>query len=140
MLVLMRDGSTVTQAVTVTVVPAAPDNPLEGTSWTVIGYNNGAGALVSVLADTNLTANFDATQVSGSSGCNEYTGPYWVSGSNIAAGPFAGGMMFCAAPPGIMDQEAQFLAAMQSAVTWSISGNVLELRTASGASAVTMTR
>ncbi len=32
-----------------------------------------------------------------------------------------------------MEQEAQFLAALTTAATWSISGNDLELRTADGA-------
>ena len=42
-------------------------------------------------------------------------------------------MMACEDPAGIMDQEQQYLAALQTAATYQIEGNVLELRTADGA-------
>ena len=38
--------------------------------------------------------------------------------------------MFCTEPEGVMDQEAEFLGALQSAATFRITGNMLELRTA----------
>jgi heat shock protein HslJ len=44
-------------------------------------------------------------------------------------------MMACDQPEGVMDQEAQYLAALQSAATYSIEGNRLELRTADDAMA-----
>jgi heat shock protein HslJ len=37
--------------------------------------------------------------------------------------------MACNDPAGVMDQEAQYLAALQSAATYQIEGNVLQLRT-----------
>ena len=45
-------------------------------------------------------------------------------------------MMFCAEPEGVMDQEAQYLAALETAATYTISADRLELRTADGALAV----
>jgi heat shock protein HslJ len=48
--------------------------------------------------------------------------------------------MYCAEPEGIMDQEAQFLAALKSAATFRIDGNTLEMRSAAGAIAVIATR
>ena len=38
-------------------------------------------------------------------------------------------MMMCSEPEGVMDQEAQYLAALQSAAKYQIEGNVLQLRT-----------
>jgi heat shock protein HslJ len=139
MLVLKRDGTTVTLQVTITVIPAAPQNPLAGTSWQVSSYNNGTGAVVSVLGGTTLTAAFDQSQISGNGGCNAYSGPYWVSGANIAIGPLAANQMMCG-EAAVMDQEQQFLAALQSAATYQLDGNRLELRRADGALAVSLVR
>jgi heat shock protein HslJ len=42
-------------------------------------------------------------------------------------------MKMCNDPEGVMDQESQFLAALESAATYKIEGTRLELRTADGA-------
>lgn len=112
----------------------AQSQALAGTNWEVIGYNNGKEAVTSVLLDTKITASFDnAGNLSGNAGCNQYSGPYTTTGSQIKIGPLTSTMMTCSDPEGIMDQEAQYLAAMQSAATYLVNGNGLELRTADGA-------
>lgn len=110
---------------------------LAGTSWEVIGYNNGKQAVTSALAGTTLTADFgrDGT-LSGNSGCNTYNGPYTVDGNQITIGPLSSTMMACSDPAGVMEQEAQYLAALGTAATYQIEGTVLELRTKDGALAV----
>jgi heat shock protein HslJ len=46
------------------------------THWIVVEYNNGAQAVIRVLAGTKLTANLDtAGHISGFAGCNDYGGP-----------------------------------------------------------------
>ena len=47
---------------------------------------------------------------------------------------------FCESPSGVMEQESEYLTALQSAATYRIDGNRLEMRTSSGALAVQMTR
>ena len=59
MLVLMRDGTTTIQQVTITVIPAAPADPLAGTSWQASAYSNGTGGVVSVIGGTVVTTAFD---------------------------------------------------------------------------------
>ena len=112
----------------------ATSQDLAGTSWQVIGYNNGKQAVTSVIAGTEMYIDFgkDGT-VSGGAGCNTFSGPYTVNGNQITIGPLASTMMACGDPPGIMDQEQQFLAALGTAATYQIEGNVLELRTSDGA-------
>jgi heat shock protein HslJ len=140
MLVLLRNGQTVVQSVTIEVVPA-PQDPLAGTSWEVVSYNNGQEAVVSVIVDTRITANFGQDgQVTGNAGCNDYFGPYQTDGSAISIGPVGMSAMACAEPEGVMQQENEYLAALQSATTYRIDGNRLELRSASGAIAVTFIR
>jgi len=108
----------------------AQTQDLAGTSWEAVNYNNGKQAVVGVITDTTLTADFgkDGT-LSGKAGCNTYSGGYKTNGNQITIGPLASTMMACDQPAGVMDQETQYLAALQSAATYQIEGNVLELRT-----------
>ena len=119
----------------------AQSQDLAGTDWNVIGYNNGKQAVVGVLNGSTLTASFgkDGT-LSGNSGCNTFSGPYKLDGNQIGIGPLASTMMMCSDPAGVMDQETQYLAALQSAATYQIEGDVLELRTKDGALAVDFSR
>lgn len=113
---------------------AAETVSLPGTAWDVINYNNGNEAVVSVILGSSLTAVFDEDgTLSGSAGCNNYTTSYEIDGDNITIGPAATTRMFCETPEGIMDQEAQYLAALETAATYSIDGERMEMRTADGA-------
>ena len=119
----------------------AETQDLAGTEWNVIGYNNGKQAVVSVINGTTLTASFGKDgNLSGNAGCNTYSGTYTVNGNQVTIGPLASTMMFCEDPAGTMDQEAQYLAALQTAATYQIENNVLELRTTDGALAANFTK
>ena len=76
--------------------------------------------------------------VAGSSGCNGYSGPYTLGvGRTITVGELAGTLVLCSAPDGIMDQESGYLAALQSATSFTNDGAVLTLFNAQGQQAVT---
>jgi len=108
----------------------AQSQDLAGTNWEVTAYNNGKQAVIGVLEGTTLTASFGKDgALSGNSGCNDFNGPYKVDGDQITIGPLASTMKMCSDPVGVMDQEAQYLAALQSAAKYQIEGNVLQLRT-----------
>ncbi len=117
---------------------AAQPSALAGTSWVVTVYNNGREAAVGPLPETELTAAFDAEgRVSGSAGCNSYTASFTTTpDGGISIGPAASTRKFCSAPEGIMDQETAFLAALASAATYQVRGDMLEMRTADDAIAV----
>jgi heat shock protein HslJ len=116
----------------------APTDPLAG-AWTVTGYNNGAQAVVSPIAGTDLTVEFGpAGQVAGNSGCNSYSGPFTLDGSNLTVGPLASTMMACA--DDVMAQETQFLTALQTPTTVEVSGPVVTLRAANGETQLTLAR
>jgi para-nitrobenzyl esterase len=111
---------------------------LVGTSWTATGYNNGQAAVVSLIAETEITANFGADgQLTGSAGCNTYTAPYQTEGNSITIGPAATTRKACHQPEGVMAQETQYLAALSTAAMYQLRGDTLELRTADGALAAT---
>ena len=135
MRVQMRDGSVVFRQVTVNVASVA--DPLAGTRWEVVNYNNGRDALVTPLLDTRLTMEFGTNgSLTGNSGCNSYTTSYQVNGSSITIGLPGGTQMLCESPEGVMEQEAEFLAALQSASAFTINGSRLEMRTAGGQNAI----
>jgi heat shock protein HslJ len=119
----------------------AQSQDLSGTSWEVTGYNNGKQAVIGTLAGTNLTADFGKDgNLSGNAGCNTYSGAYKVNGDQITIGPLVSTMMACSEPEGVMEQETQYLAALQSAATYQIEGNVLQLRTKEDALAAIFNR
>lgn len=114
---------------TVEVAPA-----LAGSKWDVISFNNGNQAVVSLILGTEITAQFgeDGT-LSGFGGCNSYSTMYEADGENITIELAAATMMFCESPEGVMEQEAQYLAALSTAVTYRIDGPQMEMRDADGA-------
>ncbi len=119
---------------------APQSQQLAGTNWHVTGYNNGKQAVVSVLRDTTLTLAFaDGGKVSGSAGCNNFMGTYQASGSSLSFGPAAATRRMCA-QQGVMEQEQQFLRALETVATVSHEGDRLELRRADGALAVSLAK
>jgi heat shock protein HslJ len=56
-----------------------------------------------------------------------------LDGAGITIGPLATTRKLCPEPAGVMDQEAQYLAALQNSEVWAISNTRLELRDAGGA-------
>jgi len=116
---------------------AAQPSTLAGTAWQVSGYNNGKQAVVSVITGTQLTMEFLADgKLRGSGGCNNFNGSFTAEGNRLSIGRVASTRMACAQPEGRMAQEAAFLAALESAATARREADRLELRTASGALAV----
>jgi heat shock protein HslJ len=114
---------------------------LADTSWQVTGYNNGRQAVVSVLAGTALSLEFAGPdRLAGSAGCNRFQGGYTQSKRELQILPPAATRRLCAAPAGIMEQEAAFLAALQTATRLRLDGNRLELRTATDSLAIAATR
>ncbi len=116
-------------------------NDLAGTAWEVTGYNNGRQAVVSVTAGSRLTLQFGADgRVSGSAGCNRFTGPYTSSADRVAIGKLAATRKVCNQPRNVMEQEDAFLKALSSAAAVRVDANRLELRTGGDAIAVVAAR
>ena len=119
----------------------AQSRSLAGTSWKVTGFNNGRQAVVSTITGTELTLAFSADgRYSGSAGCNTFNGAVTVQGERVAFGPAAATRRMCPQPAGVMEQEQQYLKALQTAATARFEGERLELRTADGALAATLAK
>jgi heat shock protein HslJ len=105
---------------------------LADTRWTVTGYNNGKGGVVSVAAGTSLSLEFDAAgAVSGSAGCNRFRGSYTEFDGTVEFGPLAASRKMC--QDEVMEQEAMFLEALPRGTTLRFEADRLELRNEDGA-------
>ena len=129
-----------------TTQPDAVVPELVGTSWRVVLYAI-PGSMTNRWPGTELTARFgDDGMVSGSTGCNEYgatfavEGPYdeFVEGQRdaddgqvIRFGPFTRTERACA-DSDHMDQEAEFVDALEQVGRWVIARGNLNLRTPDG--------
>lgn len=109
---------------------------LAGTSWQATGINNGKEAVVSQAGTEKVTAAFgDDGTISGSGGCNTYSGSFTTSGTDgIAIGAIAATAMACPEPA--MEIEQMYFTALANAATYQIEGNTLTLRDANGATQV----
>jgi heat shock protein HslJ len=115
---------------------------LAGSLWLVTGLNNGRQAVVSPLAGTTLSLELDSRQhLVGSAGCNRYRASVRLGqGTLRIATPVATTRKLCSRPDGVMEQERQFLQALESADGWQVEGERLELRRRDGALALSLRR
>ncbi|MFO7681444.1 MAG: transporter substrate-binding domain-containing protein [Chloroflexota bacterium] len=128
---LNNQGQPTAEERTVTVTSATP--ALAGTSWNLTAYFDGSNALVSPIQGTQITASFtNDNRINGSAGCNTYDGLYTVSGSSLTISNVVVGRLACGEPAGIMEQEDQYLAAIQQSATYERNGNQLTLKNAQG--------
>lgn len=68
---------------------------LDGVDWRLVAYADDAGDLRDVPEGVSASARFEAGRVSGSGGCNRFTGGWSGSTEALAIGPLAGTMMAC---------------------------------------------
>jgi heat shock protein HslJ len=110
---------------------------LTGATWSVVSYYNGRDAVTGVINGTRLTALFgnDGT-VSGSAGLNDYSATYKADGKKISIGPPALKSDIVDADPAISQQQTDYLAALQVAATYEITGDTLKLLRGDGGIAV----
>jgi heat shock protein HslJ len=113
---------------------AVPPAPLTGTVWYATSYNNGTGGDESVSSDSVISAIFGADgSLTGRATINQYSTRYTATpdGSMTIDAQIASTKM--GGPEELMAQEAAYLAALPKTATYSIEGDELELRDASGA-------
>ena len=114
---------------------------LGGTTWTVVGVNNGRQAVVTLLQGTTLTMTFGPDgKVSGSAGCNRFNGPFAGDGQKVSFGNLVSTRKMCGKPEKVMEQEAAFLAALKASTVSRVEGDTLEIRDGNGALQVNAVR
>ena len=104
---------------------SARSNALTGNVWLLTAALGKAP-----VAGTSPTSEFTSASVSGSGGCNRYSGKVSASGTTIRISAIASTEMAC--QPKIMAQESVFLNALALARSYSTSGSTLTLKGSNG--------
>ena len=105
----------------------AAASSLSGATWRLVQIN-GQSALEGVA----VTAIFESPdRVSGSGGCNRYTGAATADNGQLAVGALASTRMYCA-EAGVSAQEDAYFSALGKSKTYRIVGAELRLQTATG--------
>ena len=77
-------------------------------------------------------------RVSGSGGCNRFTGGYTLDGAALRFGQMASTQMACI--PAAMDQERRFFEALAAVTGWRLENGLLHLTGAGGATLIRLSR
>ena len=100
---------------------------LEDTVWVLESYRE-PGNLKAVLEDTEITIEFKSAEgrFGGSAGCNSYGSGYEVNQDKLTIpGPIMSTMMACPEP--VMNQEREYLSALEAAESYEIKGDQLSI-------------
>jgi heat shock protein HslJ len=104
---------------------AGPADPLLA-EWVLLEFGP-SGAEGTVPSEPLLTLMFEeGGRISGSAGCNHYSGAYILEDGQISIGPLATTRMGCLAP-GVMERESAFLRALQTAQSIEMTADSLVL-------------
>ncbi len=102
---------------------------LVGTEWVLISLNGN-----SLIEDTSITLYFEEAFLGGSMTCNGYgggpdSGKYVATddGTLTVFQPLAVTVQLCSSPEGIMEQEAAYIKALQSAATYRVVDDRLKI-------------
>ena len=120
------------------VLPACGDddegsttqNPadLEGVSWVLTQMTTVGGQ--TQVVDVGVTAEFDGSTISGTSGCNRYNAPYEADGNQISFGEIAGTLKLCGEPED--STETRYLQLLADVGSFRISGRSMSMNDTSG--------
>lgn len=104
---------------------------MENITWILESYGE-QGDLQAVLEGTETTALFDSAegQVTGSAGANTYSAAYQINKNKLSIQAIARTEMYRLDPEGIMDQEEQYLKALQAAESYEIEDGKLQITSA----------
>jgi heat shock protein HslJ len=103
-----------------TVAETTAPPPLDGTAWTLAALPGSE-----IAPSPRVTLQFDAGRVSGSDGCNRYSGAYTVTGGKLELSPLASTQMACA--PEVMELAKAFTSALTGARSVRVADRRLEL-------------
>lgn len=113
-------------------LPAGAAPTLDGTAWTLAAL---PGA--TLVPGASVTLQFEGGRVTGSDGCNRYTGAYTANGPALEIpAQLASTMMACA--PDVSAQAKAYVAALTGARTFRIVDGRLELLGADGSVRATL--
>jgi heat shock protein HslJ len=115
-----------------TGIPAATDvipitgEELVNSQWQLVSFTE-SGMDVAVPEGITSTLEFQENgQAGGSTGCNSFGANYMVQGDSITFENILSTLMACT-EPGVMEQEQKYLAALEAAERYDLSGDTLQI-------------
>jgi heat shock protein HslJ len=108
-----------------------PPTELAGTNWTFVSIGG-----VAVAGGRPTALQFDGNRLSGSAGCNRFSGTYSVDGGTLKAGPLMATEMAC---PG-MELEQAFFKLMATPVSLTFADDGTLILTGSGGQTAVLKR
>ena len=107
-------------------------------TWEVTSFLQGDG-VSSLVEGSRITATFaEGGKLSGSAGCNDYTGTYTLGAGELKITGVSATELACEIPPGVMEQEQAFLAALPRTAGYTLAGRSLTLLTEAGTIVATL--
>jgi len=127
------NSPTATPAVSLTTTPVVNTDPslggLASIHW-VLASMGPSTAPVVALPDAPISIDFTQQGVSGSSGCNQYSGNFQYSNGTLTFSPLVTTQKACA--DNLMTQEAAYLTALQTTSGYTIANGQLQINYADG--------
>ncbi|WP_331609809.1 YbaY family lipoprotein [Povalibacter sp.] len=132
------------------LVPGTPDSPelllkrqaasatpagVEDMEWQLVRLGTTPAVIDSPQSAPRLTLQASDKRVTGSGGCNRFTGSYTLEGQRLKFGPIAVTMMACVKG---MEQERAFHQALNQVTAWRMNGEMLELLNAGNVPVLTL--
>ena len=128
LLTFKPNNSTGAARIEITVV-----NGLTSNRWLLQSYSMTGGGSQPILQGTEVTARFGPDgSLSGSGGCNVYSGGFMAFDQTLRISNLASGNAFCSEPSGIMEQENAFIGLLDQAAKMRISAGQLEVFDSNG--------
>ncbi len=117
---------------------------LVGENWVLESVTVSKNETQPVIAGVTSTAVFiidtglSSGTVTGFGGCNSYTGQFSISGNTLTIKELEIGEAQCENPPGVMNQEQQFISALRVAGSYLVEDGKLQISYNSGESALNL--
>lgn len=104
---------------------------LTNTYWKLVEVAGQAARAANNVAEPHLLLHPTEQQADGSTGCNQFHGPYQQTGDSLHIGPLASTLSACLDPE-MNGQEAAFLDALARTASFHVSGDTLTVFGESG--------
>jgi heat shock protein HslJ len=99
-----------------------------GEEWVLVAFVSADSSTKQRVDGTYVSLSFDADgRLHGSAGCNGFTGIWRLDDGNVRIGSLASTRMACGTPEGVMQQEQQFLLALEGAFEVLLRGESLRI-------------
>jgi heat shock protein HslJ len=103
-----------------------PDATLENTYWKAVAIGDRPARVAENIREPHLLLHPADSRAGGSTGCNDFSGKYELSGDSLRFARFISTLRACVDPE-LNRQERAFLDALNATRSWRVTGDTLVL-------------